>query len=461
VYSLKDGDMTQEAQHYLLNRADEACSLLKEHIKKDHVVRVISHNDSDGLSAAGVMCNAISKQGGKFHVTIVPRLKEEFVRKLRNERYKLFVFCDMGSAYPDLISKLKADSIIADHHQVLGDQDKEYENLVHVNPHLFGMDGTRDVSASGVSYLAVRGMDNVELTGLALVGAYGDMQCSEEIIGVNKMMLDEGLNAGVIEEHEDLKITYKKEEPLYKALSYTFNPALKGISGDPEGAKAFLEERGLSYGIKFDDLAEEEKDLLKEELIKITPKIFDKVYSMPRETPALRNIEDYSRILDACGKNKKYGAGLSICIGERENALEEGINFAKKYRDSLVKGIDWIKKEGSVQLDNIQYIYTEDKARKSLMGTISSIGLELEILDPNKPVIAISKMDNIIKVSGRTSMDLIRKGVNLGYALGEAAKSFNGAGGGHNIAAGAVVPFKDMDNFTDIVDEIVGTQIRQ
>ena len=95
------------------------------------------------------------------------------------------------------------------------------------------------------------------------------------------------------------------------------------------------------------------------------------------------------------------------------------------------------------------------------MGTLSSIGLELEILDPNKPVIAISKMDNIIKVSGRTSMDLIKKGVNLGYALGEAAKSFNGAGGGHNIAAGAVVPFKDMDNFTDIVDEIVGTQINQ
>ncbi|HEX3013526.1 MAG TPA: DHHA1 domain-containing protein, partial [Methanobacterium sp.] len=143
------------------------------------------------------------------------------------------------------------------------------------------------------------------------------------------------------------------------------------------------------------------------------------------------------------------------------NALEEGLTFAKKYRENLVKGINWIKKEGSVQLDNIQYIYTEDKARKSLMGTISSIGLELEILNPTKPVIAISKMDNIIKISGRTSMDLIKKGVNLGYALGEAAKSFNGSGGGHNIAAGAVVPFKDMDNFTDIVDEIVGTQIRQ
>ncbi|MGZ7048546.1 MAG: DHH family phosphoesterase, partial [Methanobacterium sp.] len=108
-----------------------------------------------------------------------------------------------------------------------------------------------------------------------------------------------------------------------------------------------------------------------------------------------------------------------------------------------------------------QYIYTEDKEKKRMLGTISSIGLELEILNPDKPVIAISRMHDIIKVSGRTTMSMIKKGVDLGYALQEAAKSFNGAGGGHTIAAGAVVPFKEMDNFTDIVNEIVGTQIKR
>ena len=453
--------MTQEAQHSLLNRADEACSLIKEHIEKDHIVRIISHNDSDGLSAAGVMCNAVAKQGGKFHVTIVPRLKEKFIQKLRQEKYKLFVFCDMGSPYTDLISKFKADSVVADHHQVLSDNEEKYDNLVHVNPHLFELDGTRDVSASGVSYLSVRGMNNVDLSGLALVGAFGDMQCNDGIHGVNKMILDEGLNAGIIEEREDIKIAYKKEEPIYKALSYTFTPALKGISGDPDGAKAFLMEHDLSYGIKFEDLSHEEKDTLKEELIKVNPKIFSQCYSVPREAPELRDIEDYSTILDACGKNKQYGVGISICIGERDPSLKEGIEFAKKYNDSLIKGIEWIKKEGSIHLNHIQYIYTEDKAKKGFMGTIATLGIELEILDPEKPVITISKMHDIIKISGRTTMPMIEKGVNLGYALSEAAKSFNGAGGGHNIAAGAVVPFKEQDNFLDIVDEIVGTQIKE
>lgn len=452
--------MSQKKQHYLLNRAEEATNLLKKHLEMDHVVRIISHNDSDGISAAGIVCKAISKENGKFHVTIVPRLREGFIDKLSREKYKLFVFCDMGSSRLDSLSKLKADVIIADHHQILDSNEKAIpEGTVHINPHLFGMSGTRDVSASGVSYLVVRQMGNRELASLALVGAFGDMQGTEGFVGANKMILDEGLEEGVIELREDLKLPYERNDPIYKTLAYTFNPALPGLSGDMEGCKSFLQRHGLSYGIKFIDLSNEEKDVLKKELINLNPKIFGEIYSVPSEIPPLRNLEDYSRILDACGKSKKHGVGLSICLGERDGAVHEAEQLLKKYRDSLLKGIEWIKKEGSVVLENIQYIYTEDKKKKRMIGTISSVGLELGILDQGKPVLGISRMDNLIKISARTSMPLVKKGVNLGYALGEAAKSFNGAGGGHNVAAGAVVPFKEMDNFTDIVDEIVGTQI--
>ena len=142
-------------QHHLLNRAEEACNLLKKHLDQDHVVRVISHNDADGISAAGVVCNAITREKGKFHVTIVPRLKAEVLDKISQEKYKLFFFCDMGSAWTQRIGQLKGDAIIADHHQTMDSTDQQ-ETVVHVNPHLFGLDGTRDVSASGLSYLAVR-----------------------------------------------------------------------------------------------------------------------------------------------------------------------------------------------------------------------------------------------------------------------------------------------------------------
>lgn len=445
--------------HHLLNRAEEAHKLLKEHLDQDHVVRIISHNDADGISAAGVICNAITKEKGKFHVTIVPRLKADVLDKISQEKYKLFFFCDMGSAWTQKIGKLKGDAIIADHHQTIDSED-EQESVVHVNPHLFDLDGTRDVSGSGVTYLTVRPMGHYELTGLAMVGAFGDMQGNGAITGVNQTILQEGIKKDVLEVENGLKASFLNEEPLYKALSYTFLPPLPRISGDLEGSRTFLEKMGLSYEIKFPDLSNEEKDTLKAELIKINPEIFGKIYQIKDEKSPLKNIDDYAQIIDACGKNKKYGYGLSICLGDREESLKDGLGYLKKYQDTIIKGVKWIKKEGSMEMDHIQYIYTENKDMKSFMGTLANVGLDLKIFNPDKPVLTLSRMDPLLKVSGRTTPENIEKGVNLGQALQQASNSYGGNGGGHTIAAGAVVPQKNKDNFLNLVDEIVKSQIK-
>jgi len=84
--------MTQTKQPSLLNRGDEACQILKNHLEKENIVRIISHNDADGISAAGVVANAISQENGQFHISIVPRLKDSFIQKLVRERYQLFFF---------------------------------------------------------------------------------------------------------------------------------------------------------------------------------------------------------------------------------------------------------------------------------------------------------------------------------------------------------------------------------
>jgi len=446
-------------QHSLLNRAEEAAKLLKKHLNSDHVVRVISHNDSDGISAAGVICNVISQEGGKFHVTLVPRLKREIMDRLSHEKYKLFYFCDMGSTYIERIGRLKGQAIIADHHQTIDSEGNDLENLVHVNPHLFGMDGTRDISASGVTYLTIRPLEKPEFSALALVGAIGDMQYSNGFQGVNHTILNEAVDSGVVEEREDLKIVSRTEEPIFKSLSYTFQPALPGISGDIDSSRAFLEKLGISYGIKFTELADEEKDLLREQLTLLKPQIFGPVYSTPQNPPAIRNLQDYSQILDACGSNKRYATGFSICLGNYDSALQEGIDLLKKYQETMTKALAWVRREGAQELDYVQYIYTDDKEKKSIMGTLASIGIDLEILNPQKPVLTLSRMHELVKVSGRTTLELTQKGVNLGIALEQASKNFNGAGGGHSIAAGAVIPYKSLENFKYLVNDVVSSQL--
>ena len=454
--------MTHKKQHSLLNRGNVACDVIYKHIKEDHVIRIISHNDADGLSAAGVIANAIKEEGGQFHTTILPRLKPANVKEIAHEKYELFIFSDMGSACLELINRFKSDVIIADHHQV---SDIEVEDhVVHVNPHAFGIDGSKDLSGAGSAYLSIRELGEGEnnkkhLAPLALVGAFGDMQCQDGFSGVNELILEEAKEFGSLEIHEDLKIVSKSQEPLYKSLAYTLNPTLPGLTGDLEGSMEFLEKIGISYGIKFTDLEDEEKDVLKDGLVKLNDDIFGDVYTIPKENLYLRDLEEYSYILDACGKNKKPGLGLSIALGERDKALDAAINLQKKYRDHLIKGMEWIKREGANQMEFIQYIYSDDKVLKSVMGTISSVGMSAGLLTKDKPILSMARMHNDIKVSGRTTRDLVNKGVDLGKSLHDSSLSFGGQGGGHDIAAGAMIPYKEMDNFLNLVNDMVEHQL--
>jgi RecJ-like exonuclease len=453
----KVGDIIQEKQHSLLNRASEASNMLKEHIENDAVIRIISHNDADGISAAAVVANALAEENVQFHTTIVPRLKQDIVDQLRSEKYDLFIFSDMGSQFIEDFNTYKHDVIVADHHQI---NDVEAEsNVVHINPHIFGIDGSKDLSGAGSAYLAVRDLDKKHFAYYALVGAFGDMQGQDGFTGVNKMILDDAIESGNLEIHEDLKIVSKTTEPIFKSLAYTFSPPLPGISGDMDGAREFLERMNLSYGIKFTDMEDEEKDLLKEALVNVNPDIFGNCYTVVKQAPMLRDLEEFSYILDACGKNKKAGLGLSIALGEKDQALDAALKLQRQYRDQIVKGLEWVKKEGAQQLNTIQYLYSEDKVLKSVMGTIASIGLSVELLDNSKPVLGLSRLHKDIKISGRTTREMVEKGVNLGKALQDSSNNFGGTGGGHDIAAGAMIPYESKDNFLHIMDEMVEYQL--
>ena len=73
--------------------------MLKEHIENNDVIRLISHNDADGISAAAVIANALKEEGAQFHTTIVPRLKDDVVneRMIENEG-KIYKFvCSLNN----------------------------------------------------------------------------------------------------------------------------------------------------------------------------------------------------------------------------------------------------------------------------------------------------------------------------------------------------------------------------
>ena len=89
-----------------------------EWVENNNIIRIISHNDADGISAAAVLANALKEENVQFHTTIVPRLKEDLINQLRHEKHDLVIFSDMGSSFVGELNSFKCDVIIADHHQV-------------------------------------------------------------------------------------------------------------------------------------------------------------------------------------------------------------------------------------------------------------------------------------------------------------------------------------------------------
>jgi RecJ-like exonuclease len=75
------------------------------------------------------------------------------------------------------------------------------------------------------------------------------------------------------------------------------------------------------------------------------------------------------------------------------------------------------------------------------------------------PIIGLATSEQGIKVSARGNHDLIVRGLNLARALSEAASAVGGAGGGHDIAAGATIPAGREQEFLALLDSKIGEQI--
>ncbi len=465
----------------LLNNTSEAADLISRHVENEEVIHVTSHFDADGLAAAGIVGSSIVRSGGKVHIRVERWIDERVVNEIAAQKPSLTIFTDFGSGYLDLLNRKLSNRlvIIVDHHQLVGESPSTF---THVNPHIHGIDGARDLSGAGVAYLISKGLDegNLDLAYLAIVGALGDIQDkydNRRLGGVNEMILEDAVKSGYLKIETDLLFFGRETRPIHTALARATNPFIPGISGEEDKSLAFLASLGISPKFKekwraLRDLSEEEKKKLFSALADylvskgfssdVALTLIGSVYTLTREEPwtPLRDAREFAVLLNATGRMDKPGLGVSICMGDRGTALEHANIVLGEYRGDIAKYLDWLtEKTGRIQeLDNIYVVKGEDFIDDKVIGTVSSI---LSTSLPKKPIVAYSRVpkEDFAKVSARSLELLISKGLNLGEIMRVAAEKFAGKGGGHNIAAGAQIPIESMESFIRIVDEFVKKQL--
>ena len=154
--------------------------------------------------------------------------------------------------------------------------------------------------------------------------------------------------------------------------------------------------------------------------------------------------------------------GAAICMGDRKKCLEEATKVIREYQHTISKYLSWVtEKPGRLeQLENIYVVRGDGFIDEKVLSPVCTI-LSTTLTQLGKPIIAYATIsgEDQVKISSRGSEPLIQKGLNLGEIMQVAAEKFSGRGGGHDVAAGAQIPVKDVDAFIKLVDGLVKRQL--
>jgi RecJ-like exonuclease len=463
--------------------ATKAAKTIRETVEEDGLIHVFSHLDADGVAAAGIIGKALARLNARFRIRITQWIEEKIIEVL-SDKPQLIVFSDLGSGYVDLLKeKLGGFKIvILDHHQIVGEGTDDF---VHVNPHLHGIDGARDISGAGVAYFVAKAIDkaNVDSAPVAIVGALGDMQDKYDqrmLGGLNEKIVEDAVQSGSLTAEKDLIFFGRETRPIHRMLASTTSPFIPGISGEEDKSLAFLASLDIKPRTHDDkwralrDLSDEEKKrlcsaladhLLSKGLRLEVTNLIGHVYILNREEPwtPLRDGREFATLLNATGRMDKSGLGVAVCMGDRADAFEAATKVLDDYRRSINKYLGWVmeKPERMRELENIYVVYGENFINDKIVGAISSI-LASALPNPEKPLIAFANVEEqgLAKISARTIDMIVAKGVNLGDIMQAAAERCDGKGGGHNVAAGAQVPLEKIDDFIGIVNKLIGQKLK-
>lgn len=449
----------------ILDAAEPAAEVIKNYNGK---IRLIGQYDADGISATAIACEFLNRLGKDFEYEILKQLYEEDVKRIAGEDEDLILFVDIGSGQSNFVQEHIVDDegkqvIVSDHH----DPAIEGE-FIHLNPHFLGHDGGEAISAAGMTYLLGETIsdDNRDLVKYALIGATGDVQKQEgEFLGLNKDLLERALDQEVLTQRKGLSLYGRSTKPLHKSLMYTSDPYLEGISNNESGAIQFLKSTGVDIrdenGFRtLDDLSIDEERQIIHGLITQgydANKLLENIYVLDNG----RGIDEYSTVINACGRLGEPKTGVKILL---EDDLELAEKISRKYGRKISSSLRYVEEnkdnEDVVYEKGIGVIDGNSHIGEDFIGTVTTISMSNGFFGEVPVVLGVAEAeDEKIKASSRATKDAVEAGLNLGEIIGEICEEVDGEGGGHNVAAGAKFPIEKKEEFISELNERVAEAV--
>lgn len=366
------------------------------------------------------------------------------------------------------------------------------------------------------------GPDNKDLAALAVVGAVGDFQDNAcgRLVGYNRTILKDAVDAGRVRATIDLRAFGRQTRPLHAYLMYANDPALMPVLRSTYQAtfrradEIDDEDRGLissllcELGIEPRDesgwrswasLTPDERTRLASALctclldagrgVPSIRRLIGEVYALdPRlvDAPegwlggdgieadddgewrpsarALLDAKEMATLLNACGRHGRPEIGMAICLGDRGKRLDEALQLQVDHRNALREAISLVQEGGEFEireLSCLRYFHGRERIEDTIVGIVAGMLLG-DAAPADRPLFGLASASDgtaTVKVSARGTRPLVERGLDLSLVMRQAAEAVGGAGGGHNVAAGASVPEGKEEEFLRSANDIVEKQL--
>ncbi len=424
-------------------------SVAAERVREAPDIRIIAHYDGDGTSAAIILARVLEKLGKLYHISFIKSLDGESFTKRIVEEDTFTIIVDAGS---DQIKNLpdRDNVIILDHH-FYSDSDAK---AININARKYGYNGTTEACGATMAFLFAITVDseNRDLLPFMISGAIADKQDLGGFQGLNQTLIDH--YSYLLKKERTINL---EGGSIVEGIVYSTDPFFKDLTGNREKTTSFLQKIGIDPEKSPLELTEDEKRILSKKLaLRLIAQGVgtDALTYLEADIMRFEGIEFTSKelasIIDGNSKIDSNATAVQYFLGDhsvRKELLDNWRIFKTKLIDYTYRSLGQIFHE-----DFVNYFYAPES---EMAGAICGL-LMLYLAPQNKPLVGFNVGQSDTKVSSRATRRMVRKTLNLAKVLENAAKEVGGSGGGHDIAAGAVIPKGKEKLFIETVNRIIG-----
>lgn len=389
-----------------------AAERVAEKIRATDFVEVYAHHDADGIAAGAILCQAMLRAGLRFRLRIRQGIRADEV-----EHPESTLLCDFGAGLADL----PESTMVVDHHI------PHFTGDFHVNPHLAGLDGEQELSASGTAYLVAQALgDNRDLAGLAVLGVIGDGQ---QFSGTNREILNEGIANGFISPERGLLLPGKT---LHEALETAVTPYISGLSGNDDAVTRILDAATGEEEVADDVLL---SLLVLEAGADAAPAVYSRVYGdrYRLEREVIEDARTLAAVIDGCGQQGRGGLAASVCL-RAPDSVPEAMEVAGAFRQRVLTALAGRK------VDDTGVIY-EVGDPVAASGVADCLAYDIR---QTGPIAVVAPAGADWQVSARCPPGVE---TDLEEILRTVAAKTGGSGGGHRSRGGARIPADRIGEF--------------